>query len=79
MTVFKPDHQIFEEIDYDFDTLEHRLRELAFLNKGVRIVLKDARPGQDRESVFHYEGGIQEFVVFLNANRKSIHEKSYLL
>ncbi len=75
MTVFKPDHQIFEEIDYDFDTLEHRLRELAFLNKGVRIVLKDARPGQDRESVFHYEGGIQEFVVFLNANRKSIHEK----
>jgi len=75
-TVFKPDHEIFDELDYDFDTLEHRLRELAFLNKGVKIIIKDERPGMDnRVSEFHYEGGIQEFVVFLNKHRTSIHDK----
>ena len=74
-TVFKPDDQIFEELDYDFDILEHRLRELAFLNKGVRIILSDDRPEMEKKSEFHYEGGIQEFVLFLNKNRTSIHEK----
>ncbi len=76
MTVFKPDHEIFDELEYDFEILEHRLRELAFLNKGVRIIIRDDRPGMDdRKSEFHYEGGIQEFVVFLNKNRTSIHDK----
>lgn len=73
-TVFKPDYQIFDELVFDFDTLEHRLRELAFLNKGVKIILRDERAENEKESVFHYEGGIQEFVAFLNKNRTAIHD-----
>ncbi len=70
---FKPDKEIFEEIVFDFDTLEHRLRELAFLNKGVKIVLKDERDG--RESKMHYSGGLIAFVKHLNRNREAIHNK----
>jgi DNA gyrase subunit B len=70
--VFKPDYEIFDEIDYDFDTLEYRLRELAFLNKGIRIILKDERDG--RESKMHYEGGLVEFVKYLNKNREVLHK-----
>ncbi len=70
--VFKPDFQIFEEINYDFDTLEYRLRELAFLNKGVTIVLKDER--DKRESTMHYDGGLVEFVKYLNRNREILHK-----
>ncbi len=73
-TTFKPDPDIFDELVYDYATLEHRLRELAFLNKGVRITLRDERPEQEQENIFHYEGGIQEFVTFLNKNRTSIHQ-----
>jgi DNA gyrase subunit B len=70
--VFKPDFQIFDEMDFDFDTLEYRLRELAFLNKGIRIVLKDER--DNRESKMYYEGGLVEFVKYLNKNRESLHK-----
>ncbi|KAB3532226.1 DNA topoisomerase (ATP-hydrolyzing) subunit B [Alkaliphilus serpentinus] len=74
-TIFKPDADIFEETEYKFETLEYRLRELAFLNKGIKIVLKDERPGLEKESTFHYTGGIIEFVKHLNKNREVIHEK----
>ena len=60
--MFKPDPEIFEELEYSYGTLEHRLREMAFLNKGVKITLKDEREGQKQTEVFHYEGGIREFV-----------------
>lgn len=70
---FKPDHQIFEELEYNFDTLEHRLRELAFLNKGVRINLKDER--YDVEKNFLYEGGIISFVKYLNKNKDPLHDE----
>lgn len=67
---FKPDKQIFDEVDFKFEVLEHRLRELAFLNKGVRIILEDKIGGKKRD--FHYEGGIKAFVKHLNRNRNPI-------
>ena len=70
---FKPDHEIFEDLEYNFDTLEHRLRELAFLNKGVKINLKDER--YDVEKTFMYEGGIVSFVKYLNKNKDPLHEE----
>ncbi|HHN73795.1 MAG TPA: DNA topoisomerase (ATP-hydrolyzing) subunit B [Acidobacteria bacterium] len=71
---FRPDPEIFETLDFVFDTLAQRLRELAFLNSGVRIVLRDEREARIREVDFHYEGGIVEFVSHLNAKRSPLHE-----
>ncbi len=71
---FKPDNTIFTETTrYDWATLASRLRELAFLNKGISITLTDEREGEQRVETFHAEGGIREFVKYLNANRKPIH------
>ena len=74
---FKPDYEIFEDLVYDYETLLTRLREQAFLNAGVRIILKDGRPdenGKFREDILHYEGGIKEFVRYLNRNKEPIHQ-----
>jgi len=71
---FQPDPEIFEELVYDFDTLKRRLREMAFLTKGIRIILKDARSGMEQEKVFHYEGGIKEFVTYLNKGKAPLYE-----
>ncbi|AKL93532.1 DNA gyrase subunit B [Clostridium aceticum] len=73
--LFKPDAEIFDETIFRYDTLEHRLRELAFLNKGIKITLVDKREDQQKESTFHYSGGIQEFVKHLNKNREALHDK----
>ncbi len=72
-TVFWPDPEIFEDVVLDYGTLEHRLREMAFLNKGIRIILKDEREGRKKKEEFHYEGGIKEFVKHLNTNKEAIH------
>ncbi|MBR5615000.1 MAG: DNA topoisomerase (ATP-hydrolyzing) subunit B [Clostridia bacterium] len=75
---FKPDAEIFEELVYDYKVLYKRLQEQAFLNAGVKIVLKDERPdenGKFREDVLHYEGGIKEFVQYLNRHKTPIHEE----
>lgn len=69
---FKPDREIFELIDFNYETLEHRLRELAFLNKGISINFIDER--NDIENTFYYEGGIKEFVSYINRNKEVIHE-----
>src|SRR3989441_231761 len=70
---FKPDAKIFEETSFSFDTLSNRLRELAFLNRGLRIVIEDERDG--RSHTFLYKGGIVEFVKHLNQNKTPIHPK----
>ena len=70
---FKPDPQIFEEIEYSFDTLAQRLRELAFLNGGILITLDDERDGKSHK--FQYEGGIVSFVEHLNKNKANVNEK----
>lgn len=69
---FKPDHGIFSDINFNFDTLKTRLRELAFLNKGLKISLTDERTGTSRE--FFYEGGIISFVEYLNKNKQVLHK-----
>ncbi|WP_244834163.1 DNA topoisomerase (ATP-hydrolyzing) subunit B [Clostridium sp. BJN0001] len=73
MTYFKPDHEIFEELDFDFDTLAQRLRERAFLNKGIKIKLVDKR--DEKEEFYHYEGGIKSFVSYLNRNKTSLFQE----
>ena len=70
---FLPDKEIFEETVYDYDILKQRLREMAFLTKGLRIVLKDTREDMEKEKVFHYEGGIREFVTYLNRSKEALY------
>ncbi len=70
---FRPDPEIFEEVNFAFEILAHRMRELAFLNKDLRISIEDLRTGEQQN--YRYEGGIIEFVQFLNRNRKPLHEK----
>lgn len=69
---FQPDPEIFEDIVYHFETLKHRLRELAFLNQGIKITLTDERDG--RSEIFHFEGGIRSFVEYLNENKDVLHK-----
>ncbi|OYV09584.1 MAG: DNA gyrase subunit B [Methanosaeta sp. NSP1] len=69
---FKPDGSIFEETEYNFDTLSSRLRELAFLNRGLRITIRDERT--EKENDFCYQGGIISFVEYLNANKETLHK-----
>lgn len=70
---FLPDPEIFDETIYDFDTLKVRLRETAFLTKALRISLRDARDGIEQEKTFHYEGGIKEFVQYLNKGKEALY------
>ena len=70
---FKPDTSIFEETEFSFDTLSSRLRELAFLNRGLKITIKDDR--SDKENIFQYAGGIISFVEYLNKNKEVLHEQ----
>ncbi len=70
---FLPDREIFEEIEFSFQTLAQRLRETAFLTRGLRIVLRDERPGGKTEE-FHYEGGIADFVAHVNSGKEPIHK-----
>ena len=72
---FKPDETIFEETVYDYDTLKTRLRETSFLTKGLKIVLEDVRPEKEQKREFHYEGGIKEFVTYLNKSKEALYEQ----
>jgi DNA gyrase subunit B len=74
-TTFKPDPQIFTETSFSFDKLSERLREKAFLNKGIRITIKDEREEPERSHEFYYKGGIAEFVRHLNKNKTTLHDK----
>ncbi len=77
--MFKPDAQVFEDLVFSYDTLAQRLRELAFLNQGIEISLADERAEKIRETVFHYEGGIVEFVQHLNKTRQVLHPNPVFL
>jgi len=72
---FKPDSQIFDHTVFSFDKLSERLREKAFLNKGIRITIKDEREAPERSHEFYYKGGIAEFVKHLNKNKSTLHDK----
>ena len=74
MVHFLPDDTIFEETVFDYDVLKTRIREIAFLTKGIRITLKDLRLEEPVEKVFHYEGGIKEFVQYLNKSKTPLYE-----
>ncbi len=71
---FLPDDEIFEETVFDYNTLKQRLREMAFLTRGIRITLRDEREEEPVEKVFHYEGGIKEFVTYLNRGKNALYE-----
>jgi DNA gyrase subunit B len=82
VTSFKADEQIFRKVKYNFETLASRLRDLAFLNKGLKIILTDERQselvdGKPRQEVFHYKGGLVEFVRYLDQNRIALHKPIY--
>ncbi len=72
---FYPDAEIFEDTIFDYDTLKQRFREMAFLTKGLKIVLRDWRGEELREHTFHYEGGIKEFVTYLNRSKTPLYEQ----
>ena len=74
---FVPDNEIFEVTTYNFDTLKTRLRETAFLTKGLKIVLRDLREGKEKEKIFYYEGGIKEFVEFINKGKDPAYDKVF--
>jgi len=76
-TTFKPDAKIFETLDFDYEILSNRLRELAFLNRGLTISLKDLRTPEGQAETFTYEGGIVEFVKYLNAKKQPLHDPIY--
>ena len=72
---FKPDPEMFEDTVYDYNILHTRMREQAFLNAGLKITTEDRRPGKEQSDSMHYEGGIREFVTFINTNKTPVHEK----
>ena len=76
IVTFKADPLIFKEgTVYDYDILRQRIRELAFLNKGLKLSLEDTRDGANRKHVYHYEGGIKEYVAYINKNKTPIHDE----
>ena len=72
---FKPDPEMFDTLEYDYETLHTRMREQAFLNAGLRITISDARPGREKSETMCYEGGIREFVTYINRNKTPLHEE----
>ena len=74
-TVFKPDPDIFGKINFSFDILSNRLRELAFLNKGIKINIADKRLSKEKKHNFEFKGGLKTFILYLNKNKKAIHKE----
>ena len=74
LITFAPDETIFDEVNYEYDVLTRRIRELAFLNGGAKIAVTDERPDPQKHDIFHYEGGIVEYVRYLNRNKTVLHD-----
>ena len=79
LITFLPSSTIFSQTTFQFSILEHRLRELAFLNPNIRLILQDHRQQEKKEVVFHYEGGVQSFIEYLNRSKKSLHAAPILI
>ena len=77
-TIFLRDPEIFEVLEYRYDTLLPRFREMAFLTRGITLTFKDLREKEPRETTFYFEGGVQSFVRYLNKNREVVHEPIYI-
>lgn len=77
IVTFKPDKDIFDEVVFDYDTIKHRLQEVAFLTKGLRIILADEREKGKEEEAFHYEGGVREFVEYLNNGKETVYSPPF--
>ncbi len=75
ITRFKPDEQIFEDIEFSYDVLSNRLRELAFLTKGIHITITDERGAPPKSHIFHFDGGVKSFIEYLNKNKELIHQE----
>jgi DNA gyrase subunit B len=73
LTIFRADPTIFDNLDYEYDTLSQRFREMCYLNKGLMLTFRDERPGKEEEITFYFEGGVMSFVRHLNKNRKVVH------
>ena len=71
---FKPDPEIFDELVYDYEILHNRMREQAFLNAGITITIEDKRSGMEQKDVLFYEGGIREYVTYINTNKNTVHD-----
>ena len=71
--IFTPDTEIFDTVDFKYETIQHHLRETAFLNAGIKIYLEDEREAKKKKEIFHYEGGIREFVKYQNQNKEPAH------
>jgi DNA gyrase subunit B len=78
LTVFKADPTIFDVVDYEYETLAQRFREMCYLNKGLMLVFKDERFGRENELTFYFEGGVMSFVRHLNKNRKTVSDPIYI-
>ena len=74
LVTFKPDAEIFTELTFSFDKLSNRLRELAFLNKGLEIILRDERTDEERSETYRFDGGLAEFVAYLRGTRQPVHQ-----
>jgi DNA gyrase subunit B len=72
---FMPDYEIFETLNFDYSELKSRFREIAFLNKGLKLSIEDRRGEEEQKEVYHFEGGIVEFVEYLNKNKEVMFEK----
>ena len=72
---FCPDHEMFDTVEYDYEILHTRMREQAFLNAGLRISIEDLRSGREQQDTMHYEGGIREYVTYLNENKTPLHQE----
>ena len=75
ITIFKADRKVFETVEYSFDLLSNRLRELAFLNKGIQISIVDERQKKTKTHTFHFTGGVKSFIEYLNKNKNPMHRE----
>src|SRR3712207_8540162 len=76
--IFVPDSTIFETTNFSYNTLANKFRESAFLNKNITIIFEDKRTGKEKTNTYHFDGGLKEFVAYLNENKECLHDIIYI-